>query len=105
MSDDLLGQQQDDIARLRYELAKTIEGAPDYQSGTIGGLDVYRRAIELGQEGALREELVNGLKRLRPDFDPERFIDPIIQAIRDDDQAGFDQVYQKATIAAIFPNK
>ena len=56
MSDDLQGQQQDDLAQLRYELAKTIENAPDFQDCKTA-MDIYRRLLELGREVSLREEL------------------------------------------------
>lgn len=65
MRDDLLGQQQDELARLRYELAKTLEGADDFQ-GCKTAMGVYRRLLELDEEHSLRNELRRSLEQLRP---------------------------------------
>lgn len=102
MSDDL-GQQQDDLARLRYELAKSLECADDFQQCN-SAMDVYRRLLDLGQEGPLREELTRSLQRLSPGVNAEPWLDPLVQAIRVNDQASFDKINQSALIAAIFPS-
>jgi len=48
--DDVLGRQQDNLATLRYELAKLCEGSEDYREcRTV--FDVCRKTLELyGEE-------------------------------------------------------
>jgi hypothetical protein len=98
--DDILGQQQDELARQRYELAKVIESAPEF-AGCKTAFDVFRRVLDLHGEDALRPLLNSSLTRSDPTFDAKPWIDQLLHAVRENDQEQYSLIQQRALIAGM----
>lgn len=65
--DDILGASQDWLHRLRYDLAKAIEGSPAFQ-GCKSAFDVLCRLLELRDEETLRRGIRNALSQYCSDL-------------------------------------
>ena len=77
MHDNVLGQQQDDIARLRCELSK-LAGADDTLAGCQSAFDVFRRLIEQGKRNLVSTQLSDSLRALNTDFDAKPWVDKLL---------------------------
>ena len=99
--DDLLGGQQDELAKLRYEMVKACEGNEDFKHcRTV--LDVYRRMYELHGEEAMKPNLEQTLRQFNPSFgDAAIWATRILEQVRKGNEAQFERVYDQAVSAAI----
>lgn len=101
--DDILGAQQDQIARDRYTLSKLIEERPEFK-GCKTTFGVYQRIGVIGGDEGLRSFVADILfrqnKRPHPQFDPKLWIDRIQAAIKAGNEPDFRQVLADALLAS-----
>jgi len=96
---DILGHQQDDIIRLRFDLEKAKE-----QSGAFEGcetlFDFCCRMVKLGDAQGMRAELEQAFCRIRPSFDAAPWVERLAQAVQVENAREFEEIYQRAIMAA-----
>ncbi len=99
--DDILGGQQDELARLRYEMVKACEGREDFKHcRTV--FDVYRRMYELHGEEAVKANMEQTLRQQNPSFgDAAIWATRILEQVVKGDKTKFERIYEQALLAAI----
>jgi hypothetical protein len=98
--DDLLGQQQDEIAGMRYLLSQLGADGPEF-NGCRTPFDYFQRSMELGRVEPLRDALTQTLKTLNPNYEPEPRVSNLLCAIESGDKPSFERQYKLAILAAL----
>jgi hypothetical protein len=98
--DKLLGAQQDEIARNRYDLVKLVEGSSDFK-GCKTPMDVFARKLELEGEEGFRASLITFVKTLTFVSKPDRWTAVAFVAIRDRDEKTFANLFNPFGVAGL----
>jgi hypothetical protein len=97
--DDLVGAQQDNNARLRYDMVREVEGNPDFQ-GCRTVLDVHTRELELSGEERMRMSLVSVARTQYPNLpNPEGWAAQVIQCVKEKNEQGLMSLYQRGVLS------
>src|SRR5262245_36395 len=90
--DDILGHQQDEIAKGRYTLAKGMEGSKDFQ-GCRTPFDFLCRHYDLIGDGAVTTFLANFARSLNaPTLNTSSWVTPLLNAVKAKDAKAFDRI-------------
>lgn len=99
--DDILGQQQDDIIRGRFNLNRAKEQNAEFaQCDSL--FDICRRMIELGDEPGVRQSLSDGILLIAPNFDARPWVERLLEAVRNEAKSEFEQTHKQAINSASF---
>lgn len=94
--DDVLGAQQDWLARLRYEMVKAVEGSAEFKDcKTV--LDVFRRLLELEGEEVFRQRRAEYLAQSYPRLgDPDGWTSAFLAGVKAGDENGIHELFWAA---------